>query len=149
SAEPFDPAKSTRRFVIGMPDGFSVVLPRLLADLAREAPGIDLAIRHIQRETAWADVDARLVDVTVAPFGDVPARFAEHVVYEEEFVVTMRRGHVFAKEPTLDRYCAMKHLLVAPRGDLRGGVDESLETLGRSRRVAVAVPNFTLAIDLV
>ena len=106
-------------------------------------------IKHIQRETALADVDVRLVDVAVAPFGDVPARFAERVIYEEDFVVAMRRGHVFAKEPTLDRYCEMKHLLVAPRSDLRGGVDESLEALGRSRRVAVAVPNFTLAIDLV
>jgi DNA-binding transcriptional LysR family regulator len=109
---------------------------------------MDLAIRHIHRETALADVDARLVDVAVAPFGEIPARFAERVVYEEDFVVAMRRGHVFAGEPTLDRYCEMRHLLVAPRGDLRGGIDESLEKLGRSRRVAVAVPNFMLAIDL-
>src|SRR4029077_20232028 len=41
SAEPFDPGKSTRRFVIGMPDGFSVFLPPLLAEIARNAPGID------------------------------------------------------------------------------------------------------------
>jgi DNA-binding transcriptional LysR family regulator len=149
TAVPFDSATSRRRFVIGMPDGFSVFLPRLLVDLAREAQGIDLAIRHIQRETALADVDARLVDVAVAPFSEVPARFAERIVYEEDFVVAMRRGHVFAKEPTLDRYCEMRHLLVAPRGDLRGGVDERLEALGRSRRVAVAVPNFMLAVDLV
>jgi DNA-binding transcriptional LysR family regulator len=149
SASPFDPAKSTRSFVIGTPDGFSVFLSPLLAEIGRAAPGIDIAIRHIQRETALADVDARLVDVAVAPFGELPARFVERVIYDEDFVVAMCRGHVFAKEPTLDRYCEMKHLLVAPRGDLRGGVDESLEKLGRSRRVAVAVPNFTLAIDLV
>ena len=149
SAEPFDPAISTRRFVIGTADGFSVFLPPLLAGIARNAPGIDLVVRHIQRETALADLDARFVDVVVAPFGEVPARFAERVVYEEDFVVAMRRGHVFAKEPTLDRYCEMRHLLVAPRGDPRGGVDDLLETLGRTRRVALAVPNFMLAIDLV
>ena len=149
TAVPFDPATSARRFVIGAPDGFSVFLPPLLAELPRVAPGIDLAIRHVQRETVLADVDARLVDVAVAPFGDVPARFAERIVYGEDFVVAMRRDHVFAQEPTLDRYCEMRHLLVAPRGDLRGGIDERLEALGRSRRVAVAVPNFMLAIDLV
>jgi DNA-binding transcriptional LysR family regulator len=149
SAEPFDPAKSTRRFVIGTADGFSVFLPPLLAEIARHAPGIDLVIRHMQRETALADVDARSVDVAVAPFGDVPARFAVRIVYEEDFVVAVRRGHAFAKEPTLDRYCEMRHLLVAPRGDPRGGVDELLAGLGRSRRIALAVPNFMLAIDLV
>src|SRR5512145_904779 len=42
AAEPFDPAKSKRRFIIGSPDGVSpVFLPPLLARLLRRAPGID------------------------------------------------------------------------------------------------------------
>src|SRR5688572_18327776 len=41
AAEPFDPATSTRRFVLGAPDGVSaVVLPLLLANLRRAAPGV-------------------------------------------------------------------------------------------------------------
>jgi DNA-binding transcriptional LysR family regulator len=148
SAEPFDPATSTRRFTIGTADGFSVFLPPLLEEMGSTAPGIDLAVRHVQRETALADLDQRVIDVVVAPFGDVPARFAARVLHEEDFIVAMRTGHPFADDPTLDRYCRMKHLLVAPRGDPRGGVDDMLEQLGLTRRIAVTVPNFMLALDL-
>src|SRR3954465_11553436 len=42
SAEPFDPAKSTRRFTVGAPDGISaVILPQLLTAFQRAAPHID------------------------------------------------------------------------------------------------------------
>ena len=44
SAEPFDAVTSTRRFTIGAPDGvLAVVLPPLLANLRRLAPGIDIS----------------------------------------------------------------------------------------------------------
>lgn len=46
TAAPFDPASSTRRFMIGAPDGASAVfLPPLLATLGRIAPGIDIGVR--------------------------------------------------------------------------------------------------------
>ncbi|NRP70707.1 PCP degradation transcriptional activation protein [Ensifer psoraleae] len=149
TAEPFDPARARRRFTIGTADGFSVFLPPLLDEIARNAPGIDLVVRHMQMETALSDLDGRLIDVAIAPFYELPARFSAQPLYEEEFVVAARSGHPFLKNPTLENYCRMQHLLVAPRGDLRGLVDELLESRGLSRRVALAVPNFLLALDLV
>jgi DNA-binding transcriptional LysR family regulator len=48
TAEPFDRAKSTRRFTIGAPDGASAVfLPPLLAELREHAPGIDISVRQL------------------------------------------------------------------------------------------------------
>lgn len=148
TAEPFEPARSRRRFTIGTSDGFSVFLPPLLDEIARKAPGIDLVVRHMQMETAFSDLDGRLIDVAIAPFYELPARFAAQRLYEEEFVVAARSGHPFSKKPTLENYCRMQHLLVAPRGDPSGVVDELLASRGLSRRVALAVPNFLLAIDL-
>src|SRR4029078_9839654 len=47
-AEKFDPRCSVRRFVIGAPDAVTVaVLPPLLKDLRRDAPGIDLGVRNL------------------------------------------------------------------------------------------------------
>jgi DNA-binding transcriptional LysR family regulator len=149
SAKPFDPARSTRRFTIGTADGFSVFLPPLLQEIARNAPGIDIVVKHMQRESSLADLDAKAIDVAVAPFDDVPARFVSHVLYQDDFVATTRVGHPFLEAPTLENYCLAKHLLVAPRGDPRGDVDQMLEQRGLSRRVAVAVPNFMMALDLV
>ncbi len=149
SAEPFVPERSRRRFTIGTADGFSVFLPPLLDEIARTAPAIDIVVRHMQMESALSDLDGRLIDVAVAPFYELPARFAAQKLYEEEFVVAARIGHPFLQNPTLENYCRMQHLLVAPRGDPTGLVDQLLESLNLSRRVALAVPNFMLALDLV
>jgi DNA-binding transcriptional LysR family regulator len=149
SAEPFVPERSRRRFTIGTADGFSVFLPPLLDEIARTAPAINIVVRHMQMESALSDLDGRLIDVAVAPFYELPARFAAQKLYEEEFVVAARIGHRFLQNPTLENYCRMQHLLVAPRGDPTGLVDQLLESLNLSRRVALAVPNFMLALDLV
>jgi DNA-binding transcriptional LysR family regulator len=153
SAEPFDPAASTRRFTIGAPDGISaVVLPPLLARLRRAAPSIDIGVRQILPTPArvWhsaiAELEARAMDIAIIPTDDIPARFAERVLYEEDFVLAMRAGHPFASDPTLDRFCAMQHLVVSHAGDARGFVDEVLAKRGRSRRIALTAPNFMFAL---
>jgi DNA-binding transcriptional LysR family regulator len=160
SAEPFDAATSTRRFSIGAPDAVSAVLIRaLLAELERRAPGIDISVRQslLHRtnrsydrawETILRDLERREIDVAVIPLENVPARFEARTSYEEEFVAVCRIGHPFAEEPTLDRFCAMRQLIVSQVGDPRGFVDEALAEVGRERRVALAVPNFMLAMAL-
>lgn len=161
TAAPFEPATSTRRFTIGAPDGVSaVVLPPLLARLRKEAPGIDIAVRQIlptqgeaSAEHAWrgalADLEARAMDVAIVPSDDMPARFHGRLLFEEDFVLAMRAGHPFARAPTLDRYCEMQHLVVSLTGDAHGFVDRVLGEQGRTRRVALTVPNFMFALALV
>src|SRR5688572_30442434 len=134
TAEPFDPATSKRRFTLGAPDGVSaVVLPPLLANLRRAAPNIDIGLRQllpppggVAPERAWQpaleDLEARAIDVAIVPLRDVPARFLAQTLYEEEFVVAVRTGHSFVRDPTLDRFCAMSHLLVSLTGDPHGFV---------------------------
>src|SRR5688572_31759706 len=87
TAEPFDPAKSTRRFTIGAPDGVSALfVPPVLAELRRNAPGIDISIRQLlpaPEETspdrlwrsAFVELEARAMDIAIIPFGGIPARF--------------------------------------------------------------------------
>src|SRR4051794_27617944 len=138
TAEPFDPATSTRRFTIGAPDGSSAVfLPSLLAELRRTAPGIDISLSQLlpspgetSPERAWrsafVDLEARTMDVAIIPSDDIPARFHVRTLYEEDFVVASRAGHPFAAAPTLERYCEMQHLVVSLTGDTLGFVDEVL-----------------------
>ena len=61
----------------------------------------------------------------------------------------MRKGHAFARQPTLDRYCEARHLVVSMAGDPFGFVDKALQEKGRARRIATTVPNFMLALALV
>ena len=161
TAEPFDPATSTRRFTIGAPDGASApFLSPLLAALRESAQGVDIAIRQLlplAGETspgrAWRGVFAELesgaMDVAVIPSGHVPARFHVRRLYDEDFVVAARSGHPFAEDPTLDRYCALQHAVVSFTGDPHGFVDELLSQQGLSRRIALTVPSFMFALAIV
>ena len=161
TAEPFDPARSTRRFTIAAADGTSAVLmPPLLAELRKSAPGIDISTRQLlptpgepSPERAWrfafTDLEARAMDIAIIPFDDIPARFHRRTLYQEDFIIAMRAGHPFAKGPTLDRYCEMQHLVVSHAGDAHGFVDEILARQGLSRRIALTVPNFMFALAVV
>ena len=158
TAEPFDPATSRRRFTIGAPDGvLAVLLPALLAELADRAPGIDISLRQLlplpgetSPERAWrgafTDLEARAMDIAIIPSSEIPARFHRTALYEENFVVAARAGHPFFEAPTLDRYCAMRHLVVSLSGDPYGFVDEALAQQGRARHLALTVPNFMFAL---
>ncbi len=161
TAEPFDPATSARRFTIGAPDGVSAVfLAPLLAELRERAPGIDVSVRQLlpvpgesSPERAWrsafTELEARAMDVAIIPSDRIPPRFHQRLLYEEDFIVAMRAGHPFAAEPTLEGYCEMQHLVVSHGGDPHGFVDEALAKQGRSRRIALTVPNFMFALAVI
>jgi DNA-binding transcriptional LysR family regulator len=153
SAEQFDPGRSVRRFVIGAPDAISaVILPALLAQLRREAPGIDLGVRNLvgQFEAALVDLDERTLDVALLPLLDVPARFvSRRLIEDEDFVIVRRAGHPIGNRLTLARYCAALHLVVSVSGDPRGMVDTHLAKRGLSRRVVLTVSNFTQALCII
>ncbi|RAK57413.1 LysR family transcriptional regulator [Phenylobacterium deserti] len=158
SREPFDPARSTRRFRIGAPDAVSsVLLPPLLAELARQAPGVDIGLRQLLPKAGettmalgWRDsllaLEAREMDVAILPFHEVPARFISLDLFSEDFVVAARVGHPYLRRPDLEHYCRQQHLVVSQGGDPRGFVDDLLERQGLARRVALTAPNFMSAL---
>ncbi|WP_307949516.1 LysR substrate-binding domain-containing protein, partial [Sinorhizobium medicae] len=75
-----------------------------------------------------------------------PRGFAAQTLYEENFVIAMLAEHPFGKDPTLDAFCHMQHLVVSLTGDVYGFVDDILAEHGRSRRVALTAPNFMFAL---
>ena len=150
SAAPFDPARSARRFKIGMPDAVSVVLLQpLLAGMRRTAPRIDIGVRYLHRDTALAELEARTIDVAVVPLDEIPARFASRELYADDLAIAVRAGHPFIKVPTLARYCDLDHLVISHTGEPRALLDDLLAARGLSRRIALTVPNFMLALALI
>jgi DNA-binding transcriptional LysR family regulator len=161
SADPFDPARSARHFTIGAPDGASAVfLPALLDQLWRHAPRIDLRVRQLlpgqpnRSDTqAWApslaELESRVSDIAVLPLDDVPARFTTKTLYAEDFVIAARARHPFIADPTMRRYCQLRHLVVSHTGDAHGFVDNALAARGAARQVALTVPNFMMALGIV
>ncbi len=151
----FDPRTSVRRFLVGAPDAVlaSMVTP-LLENVGAAAPQVDMGLVHlmpVRAEQPWVEslelLEQRRIDVAVLPLRAVPLRFAAVRLYDEDFVVAMRKGHAFARSPTLAAYCGARHLLVSQSGDPRGFVDDLLAKRGRKRQVALTVPAFMLALD--
>jgi DNA-binding transcriptional LysR family regulator len=150
TAQPFDPRKSTRRFTIGMPDSMAAIfLSPLLSEIRRAGPNIDVNVRQLLHEQAVAELDARGVDIAIVLSREIPKRFADHVLLEGEFLIATRAKHPFVRDPSLDRFCEMPHVVISPTGDAHTFIDDTLAAMGRSRRVAATVPNFMLACALV
>jgi len=155
SAVPFDAATSARRFVIGAPDAViaSLTVP-LLQSIGQTAPHVDIGLLHLMPSEAanhpWHGsldkLEKRNIDVAVLPLRMVPPRFEARRLYDEDFVVAMRKGHRFARAPTIAAFCGSHHLLVSLSGDPRGFVDDWLAKHGRKRRIALTVPTFMMAL---
>jgi len=150
SAVPFDPLTARRRLTIGAPDALlAIFLVQLMDQLSKVAPGIDIRSRQLMPQTGhpmdqgWpltlAELDSHALDI-------VRPRYVQRTVFAEDFVVAMRRRHAFGRDPSLENYCAMRHLLVSVIGDDRGVIDEALAKEGLSRRVVLTVPNFMIAL---
>jgi DNA-binding transcriptional LysR family regulator len=158
AAGPFDPRSARRSFKIGAPDAVAAVfLSPLVSRLAREAPGIDIRLlqlmpQHHGKATSqvWqdtlAELDSHRLDLAVLPIGALPSRYVERLLFEEDFVVAMRKRHPLARALSLTSYVKAQHLLVSAIGDPVGIVDIRLAEQGHSRRVALTVPNFMMAL---
>lgn len=147
-AQPFDPATSRRRFVIGAVEGIGpVVLPSLVAALSRLSPGTTLAVRSLFPWEVAERLDRGAIDLALTPLLSPPARFATRDLYVDDFVAAARIGHPFLEHPTLDAYCRATHLLVA-QGDDRGIIDEALQTIGSSRNVGLSLPSAAWALGV-
>jgi DNA-binding transcriptional LysR family regulator len=150
-ARTFDARRATRRFAIAMTDYLgAIVLPLLYTRIAREAPGIDLTVTSVVRSVEDT-LETESVDlvVSMAALADDRPGLYQQRLFEERYVCVVRRGHPAAgRALTADAYCALDHVLIAPRGG-RGIVDRQLAARGLTRRVAVQVPHWLVAPHLV
>jgi len=152
-AEPpaFDPATAKRTFTVITRDYTEVVLlPALLGELQREAPGIQLRFLTLGDTLPVAEMEAGRIDLAIGYFAQVPEALRRQQLLHEAFVCLVRADHpAAAGRMTLARYCALRHLLISPEGGGRGFVDAILERHGQSRTVVLAIPDFVTAPLLV
>jgi len=143
----FAPRTLRRTFTVATSDYVEMVLlPRLLARVARLAPEVTLVVRP-----AAARPERELVsgvhDLLITPGdGDAPGVRAQ-ALFDERFVCVLRAGHPDAhgRKLSLERFLRLPHVLVSPQGSGPAAVDEALAALGKRRRVTLRIPNFLIA----
>jgi DNA-binding transcriptional LysR family regulator len=146
----FDPATARRSFTVAAVDYFTIaVAPRLARMLAEAAPGVDVRIVPTAGQ-ATELLDRGEIDLAAAAFGDVPDRFGRRTIVTDDYACMVAARHPFARRPpTLRAWAAARHILVSPRGDARGFVDDRLAEKGLTRQVAVSVNHFSAAPGIV
>jgi DNA-binding transcriptional LysR family regulator len=148
--EVFDPQRHARSFTIATNDYFTaVVAPALAQLLVREAQAIDVRIMPTGGR-AYELLDSGEADLVCTATSTVPPRMRAELLIEDDYVCLVRKDHPFAKKPpTLSQYAKARHVLVSPRGDAHGFVDEQLAERGLTRRVAMTVNHFAAAPQIV
>jgi DNA-binding transcriptional LysR family regulator len=95
-------------------------------------------------------LDAREADLVCTSWRKPPERFSVEALVEDDYVCVVRKDHAFARRaPTLAQFAKARHLLVSPRGDARGFVDEKLAEKGLARRISITVNHFAAAPQIV
>ncbi len=141
-ATPFDPATDTRTFRLGLGQDVAIAARPLTLRFRREAPHCQLVIRSSNFRNVADMLESREIGSAIGFAGDhLPAATKQKILRRGGFRV-MR--DVNSPGPVdLDMFCERPHVLVTPRGDLDGFVDDILQTLGRSRRVVIGIPDFS------
>jgi DNA-binding transcriptional LysR family regulator len=155
----FVPATAQDTFVLTLADATAAeLMPGMVAVLAEQAPGVALRVvplttRDPRRmldeghaDLAIGHFPAVLADLTARAQAGAPETFLHQRLFTSDYVCVMRKDHPLAQGPlTLDGFCAAQHMLVSFSGRAYGYIDESLQALGRTRRVTLTVNQFFTA----
>ena len=148
---PFDPARWQATISVAATDHavLTVVAPAL-PRIQAAAPALILKLRPADTDSALRMLDAGELDMVLGSgsFAQIPQRFECRPIHNERFVGIARTGHPSLKSRgaglhmTLADITRWPHILVSPRGDARGAVDEALQRVGLTRQVCATCPSF-------
>lgn len=147
----FDPAAWRARVTVSATDHQTILLlPAVIARLSREAPGLDVDVTPLRARELDSLRDGR----TQLSFGVVeaplPPGLRRRVLYRDRFVTVLRRDHpAAARDWSAADFAGLDHVLVTVLGDGRGFLDDQLAQQGLRRRVALRLPHFYAAMEVV
>jgi len=147
----FDPARSAFTARICGSDYLQhTILERLTEELLQTAPQARISIlprpaEGVARQLESGEIDLILSDRELA-VPDLPAR----VLYKDDFVcLSSYPDFENGAEISLERLCALNHAFVDPTGgSFHGPIDDALATAGKERNVVLAVPTFSMLLQL-
>ncbi|WP_124366195.1 LysR family transcriptional regulator [Pseudomonas sp. R1-43-08] len=147
----FDPASAKRRFRVAMSDySAAIFLPGLVRLLRREAPGIDLQIIQASREGMVDGVLNGDLDLAAGVFPDMPAELRTTPLFEEHYTCLVDRDSLPATGVLdLPTYLSRPHVLLEMRGSGTPEIERALTAIRQRRHVAVSLPHWGVAPQLI
>jgi LysR family transcriptional activator of mexEF-oprN operon len=138
----FQLATSDRLIRIGLSDATEgLILPPLLAALARHAPHLRLIASPVQFRTVEDALMARRIDMALTVADDLPPSIRRTLALPTGYVCLFDPRHVrIGRVLRAVDYFARDHVIVSYNGDLRGVVED---VVGQQRRVRCALASFS------
>lgn len=143
----FDPHSLVRTFRFAAPDDLELALvPALLAHLAEHAPQVRLVVRPSDFRSVLGSLDTGDAELALTAMPDRIDSWHRHrVLHQESFLCLYDSAQLRRKgKLTLKQYVATPHLLLSPRGETSGPIDERLAKQGLKREVLISVAHFPL-----
>ncbi len=147
----FDRLASTRTFTLLTPDiGEVNFLPRILAQLAQEAPGVNLRTLAMPRHAAAESLESGAAELALGYFPDLhKTGFFQQSLIRSPHVCVVRSQHpTIGAKISLAQFVQASHAVVKPDG--REHVFEKfLQQQGIERRVHLEVSHFMSLLPIV
>ena len=149
-APAFDPQHAQRRIRLALSDyAARLVLPNLLRHVRKHAPGFDFAISLASREAMLVQLADGELDLALGIFPDRPQDIQFETLFEDDFICLADKTTVPAKGGlTLQQWLERPHVMLAVRPDAFDEIERALAALGRKRRIAVTLPHWSAALEL-
>ncbi|WP_394827238.1 LysR family transcriptional regulator [Pendulispora albinea] len=142
-ATEFDPKTASRIVRLALADDLDVwLLPRLLDEIQRKAPGVILVVQSNNWYTGLPLLERGETDIAIGVLPKPGAALVSEELYRQRFVSIFDPAHV--RPPlTMRRFLATPHVMASITGDLVGLVDEALRAQGKKRRLIATVSGFS------
>lgn len=146
----FDPATSQQLFTMIATDYVqAAVLPKLQMHLAVVAPKVNLVVKPPTGDIPVRALESGEVDLVFAPFESNHMGIYRRTLFKETYVCVTRKNHpVIHGSISLRQFAEAQHILVSFKGERRSNVDDILAKQSLERRVAIVVPYFQMALDM-
>lgn len=151
----FDPGRTTRRFRIAMSDYATVtILPLLMAQLSRTAPGIVCEIQLID-DRVFRDLEAGELDLCLLPsnwrlYQDCkPENILSQTLFGDDFVCVVDRHNPIGDVFDVPAYLSLPHNIVRLGGGVRSIVENAWLMNQITPRIAATTTSFTSLVTMI
>lgn len=147
----FNPGKSQARFRLSLSDyATRRILPRLVRHVRSVAPGVDLAVSQASRESMLAQLVDGELDVAFGIFPEYPEGVQVQELFTEHFVsLADEKALPACGSLSLEEWLERPHVMLAMRPDANDEIEKVLAGMGLRRRIAIALPHWSAAIELI
>jgi DNA-binding transcriptional LysR family regulator len=140
---PFVPRTAALQFTVTAPGYIAhVLLPRLVRQLERSAPGVRVEVRAANREHATEWLENGEIDFRMGWIREPPGGLRFKTLYRDRLVCIAKRNHpLIGRNLTTDLFCKLSHVrtMVHRQSDSGQVIDEAVEALGTRLNISLLV----------